>query len=500
MHAPEPPVDDASKHLLPVSRRSLLKGMAIGGGAVAVAGIAGCSSSAKSTTPPPTTRATALPTTPTTVRSVVRKPGSRPNPTLPEGTDMLAKIQHIVVVMMENHSFDGRFGMLGRGDGFKLDASGKPLDANPMKDGRLLQAFHMPSTCQLNGAPGQNWVASHTSFDNGRNDGFVKASGPVAMGYWDDSDIPFYYGLARTFPLCDRYFCSTLAQTYPNRRFLIAGTASGTVSTDTSNLAKFPPANGTILDRLHAHGISWRDYATDLPGIDVILGNAAKYGATNVSLIDQFYKDAAAGSLPSVSFVDPRFGGDATHPGESEEDNDDISYGENFVSKVVNAVFQSPNWKNTVLIYTYDEHGGYYDHVPPPAAIKPDNIPPGADVPDQRITGAYDRYGFRVPTVIVSPFAKRNYISSQVHDHTSILKLIETKWNLGALTYRDANASNLLDSLDLVGPPAFAEPPTLPAPGKLATCTPGSPGGPIPPAGAIVPASRASSLRIGATA
>ena len=163
------------------------------------------------------------------------------------------------------------------------------------------------------------------------------------------------------------------------------------------------------------------------------MANAAKF-PKNITTIDNFYKDAAAGSLPSVSFVDPRFGGNPANPQESEEDPEDIAYGENFVSKVVNAVFDSPNWKNTVVIYTYDEHGGYYDHVPPPAAIKPDNIPPGADVPDQHITGAYDRYGFRVPTVIVSPFAKRNYVSHQVHDHTTIMKLIETKWNLGALT------------------------------------------------------------------
>ena len=117
-----------------------------------------------------------------------------------------------------------------------------------------------------------------------------------------------------------------------------------------------------------------------------------------------------------------------------------------------------------MLIYTYDEHGGYYDHVPPPPAVKPDNIPPGADEPG--ITGAYDRYGFRVPTVDRVAVREANYVSHQVHDHTSILKLIETKWNLGALTYRDANADDLLDSLDLVGPPAFAEPPTLPAPGQ----------------------------------
>jgi phospholipase C len=476
--------------------------MAIAGAGVAIAELAGCSSSSKSVTPATTTTGGSTTTT-SAIPKVLRKPGSRPNPTLPEGTDTLPKIEHIVIVMMENHSFDGRFGMLGRGEGFKLDAAGKPLDANPMKDGRLLRAFHMPSTCQLNGAPGQNWVASQTSFADGRNDGFVRASGPVAMGYWDETDIPFCYGLAKAFPVCDRYFCSTLAQTYPNRRFLIAGTASGVVTTSASNLDKFRPANGTILDRLHAHGISWRNYYTDLPGVAVILKNTSLY-PQNLSPIAQFYKDAAAGSLPAVSFVDPRFGdGAATFGGptllaESEEDPDDIAYGENFVAKVVNAVFQSPNWKNTMLIYTYDEHGGYYDHVPPPRAVKPDNVPPGADSPG--ITGAYDRLGFRVPTVIVSPFARRNYVSHHVHDHTSIMKLIETKWNLGALTYRDANASNLLDSLDLEGPPAFAEPPTLPAPSKLGTCKPGTPGGPIPPAAAIVPAGQASSLRIGATA
>jgi len=478
-----------------VSRRSLLKGMAVAGAGVAVAELAGCSSSSKSATP--TTSTVEVTTTTSAIPKVLRKPGSRPNPTLPEGTDTLPKIEHIVIVMMENHSFDGRYGMLGRGDGYKLDAAGRPLDANPMADGRLVRAFHLPSTCQLPGAPGQNWVASHTSFANGRNDGFVKASGPVAMGYWDASDIPFYYGLAKTFPLCDRYFCSAMAQTYPNRRFLIAGTASGVVTTNFSNIDKFRPANGTILDRLHAHGITWKDYYTDLPGVAVILQNTTLY-PQNLAHIDQFYKDAASGSLPSVSFVDPRFEKDPTHPAESEEDPDDIAYGENFVAKVVNAVMQSPNWKNTMLIYTYDEHGGYYDHVPPPRAVKPDDIAPGVDATG--ITGAYDRLGFRVPTVIVSPFAKPDYVSHEVHDHTSIMKLIETKWNLGALTYRDANASNLLDSLDLQGPPAFAEPPTLPAPSKLATCQPGTPGGPIPPAGAVVPARQAASLRIGATA
>src|SRR3954452_4517961 len=136
MHAPD----------IPVSRRSLLKGLAVAGAGVAIAELTGCSSSSRTSAPGTTT--TRVPGA--TIPKVLRKPGSRPNPTLPEGTDTLPKIEHIVIVMMENHSFDGRFGMLGRGDGFKLDDSGKPLDANPLPDGRLVQAFHMPSTCQLN--------------------------------------------------------------------------------------------------------------------------------------------------------------------------------------------------------------------------------------------------------------------------------------------------------------------------------------------------------------
>ena len=139
----------------------------------------------------------------------------------------------------------------------------------------------------------------------------------------------------------------------------------------------------------------------------------------------------------------------------------------------------SPAWSKTVLVWCYDEHGGYYDHVPPPAAVPPDDVPPKllpGDVP-----GGYDRYGFRVPAAVVSPWARKGYVSSVVHDHTSILKLVETKFNLPALTARDAGADDLLDCLDLGGTPPFLTPPTLPAPlnreGTAPLCT-GA--GPVP--------------------
>src|SRR5581483_9234030 len=339
-----------------------------------------------------------------------RGPGSLPRPHLPAGTDVLPQIEHIIVVMMENHSFDNYFGL-------RLDRRGSPLDTNPDGQGHRIRAFHMPSTCQFDSEPNQSWNASHTSLGPHRtNDGFVLASGPVAMGYWNENDLPFYYGLARTFVLCDRWFASCPAQTYPNRRFLLCGSALGTVSTDIDEIlaghAPVPP-NGTIFELLNAHGVSWRDYATDLAQAylfpPVALANKDK-----LKTIAQFYLDAAAGTLPAVSFVDPAF----VPPADQDEENPaDVRVGQAFVAQVVNAVLRSPAWPRTVLVWMYDEHGGYYDHVPPPRAIPPDDIPPRITVPPDQ-PGGYDRYGFRVPAVVVSPYARRHHVSHRVHDHT----------------------------------------------------------------------------------
>jgi phospholipase C len=451
----------------PVSRRAFLGRTAAVGGALALARFGWAAPGAGAAAPRP-----------------IRPPGSLPHPKLPAGTDTLPKIDHIVVVMMENHSYDNYLGMLRRGDGFRLDRRGHPTAANPDDQGNLVRAFRMPSTCQLEREPGQNWNASHVQYDTGRNDGFVRASGPVAMGYWTKDDIPFYYGLASTFPLCDRWFASCLAQTYPNRRFLLAGTAHGLVSTDVSKILAPSPPNGLILDQLDAHGISWRNYYSDLPQVGLYRAPVDNSGDKLVN-IDQFYADAAAGKLPSVSLVDPLFDQE-----ESEENDANIQVGESFVSRVVNAVMHGPAWSKSLLIWLYDEHGGYYDHVPPPAAIAPDDIPPDVQSPPDQ-PGGYDRYGFRVPAVIVSPYARKHHVSHVVHDHTSILKLLETKWNLPALTYRDANADNLLDSIDFTHT-AFRTPPKLPEPGRTShpsQCKAGEPG-PIPPPGAVAPAHR----------
>jgi phospholipase C len=368
----------------------------------------------------------------------------------------MPQIEHIVVLMMENHSYDNYLGTLDRGDGFTVGSDGRPTAANADAAGTVVRAFRMPTTCQQQNHPSNAWNATHISWNGGRNDGFVRSpSGPVAMGYWTAVDLPFYHGLARTFSVGDRYFASCMAQTYPNRRYLLAATSWGLVADPFPQLSDPPPPNGTIFDRLDDHHIPWKNYYSNLPTTGLVPSLALRDTA-NIVPIGQFYADAAAGTLPGYSIVDTEF----VHA--SEEDPQDIVQGEAFSARAINAVMSGPAWGKTLLVWTYDEHGGYYDHVPPPPAPAPDSIPPAIKPTDQ--PGGFDRYGFRVPCVVVSPYARPNHVSHVVADHTSILKLVETKWNLPAMTYRDANASNLLDFVDLRSPPAFREPPVLPAP------------------------------------
>jgi phospholipase C len=379
----------------------------------------------------------------------------------------MPQIEHIVVLMMENHSFDNVLGMLGHRvrsrrnvDGLAVDRHGRVTASNPDASGHPVRATHFDTPCQLPSLPNQDWNSSHIALDGGRMDGFVRASGPIAMRFYDQSDLPCTYALAARFPIGERYFQSCLAQTYPNRRFLLAGTASGTIATDVHELGKFPPPNGTIFDRFDQHSIPWGIYYQNLPSAFIIKDFDTPPGRNaRVQKMDRFYADAAAGHLPAVAMIDPDY--DTT----SEENPQDIQVGEQFVHDIATAVMRSPNWPTTALLLTYDEHGGYYDHVPPPRAIPPDSTAPRLAPGDR--PGGYDRYGFRVPFVVVSPWARPRYSSQIVQDHTSILRFIERKYNLGALTFRDANAADLTDYFDFRHP-AFLHPPALPAAPPLA--------------------------------
>ena len=387
----------------------------------------------------------------------LREPGTRPYPDLPSGADTIPQIKHIIVLMMENHSYDNHLGMLNRAgaDGLKLGADGKPVATNPYSDGKVQHAFRMPTTCQISGHPSQTWQDSHTQLADGKLDGFVTSnSGPVAMGYWEKADLPFYYSLASTFPIADRYFCSVLGQTFPNRRYLMAATSLGMINDGVPNPLEYP-AGGTIFDRLHDAGVTWKDYfslTSIVSQLALFPALLVKY-AGNLAPVDEFFDHAQAGTLPEFCIVEPNYG----HESEGERQN--IALGELFAARVINAVMQGPGWENSLLIWTYDEHGGYYDHVVPPAAIAPDDIPPDTSGPQY---SGFHQYGFRVPAAVVSPWSRPNYVSHEVFDHTSICALVEAKWNLPAMTRRDANANNMLDMLDLSL--AFKRPPDLAKP------------------------------------
>ncbi len=450
---------------------------------------------------------------------------ARPAGQPPPGTDTLPQIAHIVILMMENHSYDNYLGILAdRGDGLKLGADGKPTEVNLASDGTPVPLWTIDATTQQSGVPTQTWHASHIQWHGGACDGFVRSieqtlpgvDARAAMRYFTERELPFYYGLARTFPLATRWFCSCLGPTFPNRRFLISGTAHGLIDDLPFGMIDYPEA-GTIFDHLSANGISWINYhhlspvrtrwrrishARGLRWLRLIAGALAGIfpqfltmleskvqvtadlyplgfwrSASHLRPVSEFWRAAQTGTLPAVSIVDPDF----SHG--SEENPQDIAVGEAFAAQVINAVMAGPGWPRTLLIWLYDEHGGYYDHVAPPAAPAPDDVPgrsPYQRFPalrllsrtalGKKLTAAdagpdtYTRLGFRVPAVVVSPYAKRDYVTELDYDHTAILRLIERKWSLPALTRRDASAADLLDALDLDGPPAFRDPPVLPAP------------------------------------
>jgi phospholipase C len=454
------------------SRRTLLQGGLVSGAALVAGGSLIGSGRASGGLAP-------------ALAEALRRPDSLPYPNIAPGTDTLPEIEHILVLMMENHSYDNYLGMLGRGpgqtpkgDGFTLGADGLPTASNPTGTGSTQHAFHLPTTCQLDGQPDQEWTTVHECIDDGAMDGFASSpSGPVSLGYWTGDDLPFYYSLADTFPIGDRWFCSVPGQTDPNRRYLTAATSAGMVDDVVAEYPTLPP-NGTIFDRLDQYGISWRDYyhLTSSPTTGLWIDDPSA-SSPNVVSVDAFFTDAAAGTLPGFAIIDPEF------TVGSEENPQDIAQGEAFAAQVVNAVMSGPAWSSTLLVWVYDEHGGYYDHVPPPVAVAPDDIAP--IVPEG--ASAYDgfaRYGVRVPSAVISPWSRPGIVTSVIHDHTSVLAMVERKWNLPALTARDANAADLTDFLDL-STPAFLDPPTLAMPAGFPQACESTGPGAIPPAGSV---------------
>ncbi|KAL1854080.1 hypothetical protein VTK73DRAFT_8810 [Phialemonium thermophilum] len=389
-----------------------------------------------------------------------RLPGSRPDPSQPAGTDLLPGIEHFVMLMMENHSFDNIWGVLDRPDVDVLPVdrcTGKPAAVNAFANGTLLHAYPLPMTCIRTpgtDAPTQNWGSTHVQMGNGTNDGFVVGNGPradgnktIAMGYFTPDQLPFTHSLGRIFPVGDRWFTSCPGQTWPNRMYLIGGTSLGITSTGQSFDGTVVAEHHSFYATLDAYNISWRSYTPSWgqPDAEATIrlfpldnDTADRHGADR----EQFFADAAAGTLPQYSFID------VNGTFDSQENPQNVVNGEALMARVVQALGASPQWNKTLLIINYDEHGGYYDHVPPPVALAPDFVAPIPPAGFPTYDG-FQRYGFRVPAVVVSPYAKKDHVVHGVHDHTSVLALLQRKWNLPALTFRDANANDMRDFIDL---------------------------------------------------
>jgi phospholipase C len=411
-----------------------------------------------------------------TSSAVAHEHSGRAAPSAPQ----VQRVQHIVVLMQENRSFDSYFGALQRAPGraSRAKAPATTGNPNPTDPTQKIAPFHQSANCEVADL-NHEWTGTHNEIDNGRMDGFTgqnvvpaDPTGSRAMGYYDATDLPFYYRLARTFGIGDRYFASVPGPTYPNRFYLLAGTSFGHIEND------FPPAGGwtqpSIFGRLQQAGISWKVYEAQFPTASFFAD--VKAHMDQVQPLSQYFADAAAGTLPQVAFVEPTYIGTVTEESD-EHPPANIQVGQQFTASITDALMKSPNWPSSAFFLTYDEHGGYYDHVAPPPAPIPDGIPPmlgPADTP-----AAFDHYGVRVPFVVMSPFSKPHFVSHRVSDHTSILAFIERRFGLAPLTQRDAKANALLDYFDFAHP-TFRKPPRLPAatidPTKAAQCAAIQPG------------------------
>jgi len=358
--------------------------------------------------------------------------GAHPSDSLgiPKSTLAQIPIRHVIVLMKENRSFDellGRLHDLGQPDSEAVPAS----YANPDAQGNPVAPSHAQTTC-IPFDPEHQSAAMARCVDGGKMDGFVQnaaattaSDGSFAIQYYDDTDLPFYYWLASTFALGDRDFAPTVSGTYANRAFSLFATNAGVVDTG----IQYPPPNTpSIFHSLMNAGFTWGAYSDGL-----LLSGTLDWaqGDPGTHTMQELYDALDKGTLPNVAFVDGRENYEDDHPLA------DLQLGEAWVKKLYDHAVASPQWQRLAIVWTYDECGAFADHVPPPSACRA--VPSGSP---------FTEMGPRVPLVVISPWAKRHFVSHVVRDHTATLRLIEALFDLPALTARDANSDALLDMFD----------------------------------------------------
>ena len=371
--------------------------------------------------------------------------GSMAADTLRIPPDVSAKIpvRHVIVVMRENRSFDHLLGGLGA---MQSEADiGTASFANRDHHGGRVGLHHARTTC-IDEDPDHQWDAMHAMVDGGTMQGFVRSAaestgsrGHFAMSRYEQDDLPFYHWLASTFALSDRHFASICSGTDPNRDFLLFGTNAGIKETgaDTPD-----PSTPSVMRALMDRGFTWGAYSDGF-----VFGNALGWDGDEPGThsLEDFFRALDHGTLPNVAFVDGVDDDGATS---------DVQVGEAWLRKLYTHAVRSPQWLREAIVWTYDEAGGFADHVAPPTACGPTG------------DGSPRELGPRVPLVVVSPWAKPHHVSHAVEEHTAITRFIEVLFDLPALTARDANSGALLDLFDFSGAPPLLVPPGAPASGR----------------------------------
>ena len=389
-------------------------------------------------------------------QELVAEAARRQRTKLPPARDL--PIDTFVVLMMENRSFDHYFG-------WRDDADARNAGLTyPDAQGRRLSTYRLTPDFQGCGHPdpAHGWDDGRWQMNGGRNDRFVTGdpegtgSDEFAIGYYLEDDLPFLGPASKAFQLHDRFFCSTLTSTYPNRHYMW-GAQGGGIKTNVMPFGTLGHQWETIFDRALGRGVQARYFASDLPF-------AALYGPRGVSWtgrVEEYYARAASGTLPPITFVDPPFrdGGGGNGVSADDHPHGDIRLGQAFISDVVHAFMESPQYRRGALFIVYDEWGGFFDHVPPPR------------VPDDRASRDpnedWGQMGFRIPAVTVSPYARHGQVSHDVCGFESILKLISYRYGLGHLNRRHKYALNIGKTMNWAKP--RFDPPSLPDPQVVAT-------------------------------
>jgi phospholipase C len=436
------------------------------------------------------------------------------NATFPQIPHDITAINHIIVITQENRSFDHYFGHLmdyWKAHGYPQATNGTTFDGEPADASNpdyLLNptpAFNFQSACNENPSP--SWNESHVDRnlahpedpDIATMDGFAHTAGGDAqktagmlfdvlghraMGYFTGDQLNYYYFMASNFATSDRWFSPFLSRTQLNRMFLYGATSQGHAYPVEDSTGK-PLTSETIFQNMQDHGVSWKIYVhPDKTGCSTqscLAGHSYLKQFTYNSYVlanlpnafqttDQLLTDMQNGTLPQVSFIEAAgYLGVDEHPtGTDVVDGPNVQAGAKYVSGIVNALMTSPSWQDTAVIFTYDEPGGFYDHVPPQAAVFPDAIEFPTDLMPNDICSnntaaicGFGVTGFRLPLIVISPFTKANYVSHTVMDYTAILKFIETRFQLPNLSARDAAQPDMTEFFDF-NSMAWLTPPTPP--------------------------------------